>query len=174
MFYYYYYYYVSIPYPSMRNLDVPANPSAGGSAWKKKEAAKMTYAKINVKPFNQLPLPSRMQKVTVTTHKTNDTVSNTFMFKSNGLFIDHATQTQNGKTNMAIWVEDPMATPMEMSILLRNANITAEACSAALPTIGNMTTEMNATGQFHDRAAPSMVSTMTSERMEMKRVIAAM
>ena len=136
----------------------------------------MTYAKINVKPFNQLPLPSRMQKVTVTTHKTNDTVSNTFMFKSNGLFIDHADATQNGKTNMAIWVEDPMATPMEMSILLRNAR-TAEACSATLPTIGNMTTEMTAPpGQFHRSQCHSqtMVSTMTSERMEMKRVIAAM
>jgi len=158
----------------MRNLLVPANPSAGGSAWKKKDAAKMTYAKINVKPFNQFALPSRMQKVTVTTHRTKETVSKTFMFKSRGLFIAQATQTQNGKTNMAIWVEEPMATPMEMSILLRKANMTAEACSAALPTMGNMTTEMKATGQFQDRAAPSMVATMTSERMEMRRVIAAM
>ena len=158
----------------MRNRLVPANPSAGGSAWKKNDAAKIAYAKIKVKPFNQFPFPSRMQNVTVTTHKTNETVSKTFMFKSRGLSIAHATQTQNGKTNMAIWVLEPMATPTEMSILLRKANMTAEACSAALPTIGNMTTEMNATGQFQDRAAPSMVPTITSERMEMKRVIAAM
>ena len=61
-----------------------------------------------------------------------------------------------------------------MSILFFNANMTADACSAALPTIGSMTTDMNATGQFHDLAAPSIVLTMTSDKMEMNKVIAPM
>ena len=81
---------------------VPAKPSAGGSAWKKNEAAKMTYAKINVRPLSQLPLPSLMQNVTVTTQRTKEIVSKTFMFRSNGLFIAQLTRTQKGKTNIAI------------------------------------------------------------------------
>ena len=37
-------------------------------------------------------------------------------------------------------VAEPMATPMAMSILFFMAKMTAEACSAALPTIGRMMT----------------------------------
>eukprot|EP00959_Pyramimonas_sp_CCMP1952_P277070 5791852-Pyramimonas_sp.AAC.2 len=68
-------------------------------------------------------------------------------------------------------VAEPTATPMAMSILFFMAKMTAEACSAALPTIGSTITEMNATGIPMLSAAPSMASTRYSDRTEIKMVI---
>ena len=48
---------------------------------------------------------------------------------------------------------------MERSSLSLSANITALACSAALPTMGRTMTAMNATGMLAATAASSMVST---------------
>ncbi len=45
-------------------------------------------------------------------------------------------------TNNAIWIEDPIATPMETSMRFFIANMTADACSAAFPATGMMMTPM--------------------------------
>ena len=89
----------------------------------------------------------------------NVAVSNICKFKSMGLFINQPTITQNGMTKSAICVDEPTATPNEISILLFMANITAEACSAAFPTMGNKITEMKATEKSQDADAPSIVET---------------
>jgi hypothetical protein len=51
-------------------------------------------------------------------------------------------------------VDDPMATPKEISSLSLTANMIALACSAAFPTIGKMITLMKGRGTFHAAEAP--------------------
>ena len=53
------------------------------------------------------------------------------------------TMTMKPTTNSAIWMEEPMATPMEISMRFFIAKITADACSAALPAMGITITPMN-------------------------------
>jgi len=57
---------------------------------------------------------------------------------------------------MVICADDPMATPREMFVLFFSANMTAAACSAALPTIGRRMVETNGRGTFQDLAAPAV------------------
>jgi hypothetical protein len=59
----------------------------------------------------------------------------------------------------ATWVALPTATPIEISILFFSGNRTAEACSAAFPTIGSRMGDTNATGSLNVFAADSIVST---------------
>ena len=67
----------------------------------------------------------------------------------------------------------PTATPMESSILFFIAKMTAEACSAALPTMGSRMVETKATGSSSACAATSMVSTIWSESQAMASVSSA-
>jgi hypothetical protein len=48
----------------------------------------------------------------------------------------HPRTTISGRTNNAICILEPTATPIARSILSLQATVTAVACSAALPTIG--------------------------------------
>ncbi|KAG6545498.1 hypothetical protein Mapa_013100 [Marchantia paleacea] len=108
--------------------------------------------------------------VTTMTVMNRVTVSKISKFRSISIPNTQPTRTQNGMTNMEIWVDDPMPTPKEMSSLSFIANTTALPCSAALPTRGRMITLMKATGMLHISAAPWIASTRYSERMEMKNV----
>ena len=47
-------------------------------------------------------------------------------------------RTSTGSTKMAIWIEDPRATPIARSILFLYATRTAVICSQALPAMGRM------------------------------------
>uniref|UniRef100_A0A0V0GPQ6 Putative ovule protein n=1 Tax=Solanum chacoense TaxID=4108 RepID=A0A0V0GPQ6_SOLCH len=91
-------------------------------------------------------------------------VSNIWKSKFIGEPIIHPTTTQNGIPNMAICVDEPIATPKDISSLSLQANMTAPACSAAFPTMGSTITLINATGIFIATDAPSMVLTRYSDR----------
>ena len=57
--------------------------------------------------------------------------------------------------NTVICVAEPTATPIEISILFFSAKRTAEACSAALPTMGSRMVDTKATGRLKLCAACS-------------------
>mmetsp|Transcript_10889 Transcript_10889/g.19127 ORF Transcript_10889/g.19127 Transcript_10889/m.19127 type:complete len:208 (-) Transcript_10889:519-1142(-) len=81
--------------------------------------------------------------------------------------------TSRGSTHRAICVLEPIATPKDRSSLPFMAKITAPACSAALPTIGNRMAAMNTLEMPMEPAASSMEPEMASERMEMNTVMMA-
>ena len=65
----------------------------------------------------------------------------------------------------------PIATPMLISMRSFMANMTADACSAAFPTMGMTMVPMNIVDTFHDTAAPSNALTSTSDRTAMPTVM---
>eukprot|EP00312_Isochrysidales_sp_CCMP1244_P041090 CAMPEP_0202745892 /NCGR_PEP_ID=MMETSP1388-20130828/7711_1 /ASSEMBLY_ACC=CAM_ASM_000864 /TAXON_ID=37098 /ORGANISM="Isochrysis sp, Strain CCMP1244" /LENGTH=148 /DNA_ID=CAMNT_0049413107 /DNA_START=244 /DNA_END=687 /DNA_ORIENTATION=+ len=79
------------------------------------------------------------------------------------LAIAHAASTDAGKPSSVICVADPTATPMARSGLFLTANMTADACSAAFPTMGSKMVETNASGTFATAAAPWIDPTTTSD-----------
>mmetsp|Transcript_23591 Transcript_23591/g.56851 ORF Transcript_23591/g.56851 Transcript_23591/m.56851 type:complete len:287 (-) Transcript_23591:759-1619(-) len=112
-----------------------------------------------------------MMEVAPITEKANTHVSKGAKSRESGELTAHAAVMQKGMASSVICVAEPTATPMESSILFFTAKMTAAACSAALPTIGRRMVETKATGMLRDSAAPSMVLTMKSERIEMKTVM---
>jgi len=79
--------------------------------------------------------------------------------------------TSSGNTKSAICVDEPMATPRDKSNLPFIAKMTAEACSAALPTIGSTIVARKTPETFC--AVAEMESTSASDRKEMNTVMTA-
>mmetsp|Transcript_31274 Transcript_31274/g.73878 ORF Transcript_31274/g.73878 Transcript_31274/m.73878 type:complete len:206 (+) Transcript_31274:344-961(+) len=104
-----------------------------------------------------------MMVVAPSTLKTNTPVSNGRKSRDRGAPTAPAATTQKGMTKRVICVADPTATPMESSILFFIAKMTAEACSAALPTMGSKMVDTKATGSCSASAATSIVSTTRSD-----------
>mmetsp|Transcript_7071 Transcript_7071/g.20106 ORF Transcript_7071/g.20106 Transcript_7071/m.20106 type:complete len:229 (+) Transcript_7071:314-1000(+) len=78
--------------------------------------------------------------------------------------------TAHGTTKSAICVEEPTATPSARSIMPLYAAVTAVACSAALPTIGNNITPMKAFDKPYVSDTTSIVSTKHSEHKKTTKV----
>mmetsp|Transcript_61271 Transcript_61271/g.114588 ORF Transcript_61271/g.114588 Transcript_61271/m.114588 type:complete len:268 (+) Transcript_61271:80-883(+) len=126
---------------------------------------------MSMAPFSQFALPSIKTIAIQTDVSSMVAVSKKWKFIVIGLFKIQPSTTQSGMTKTEICTADPTALPSAISILFLYANTIAAACSAAFPTIGTRMPLMKRIGMPRDVAAPSIASTIHSDRVEMKTVI---
>mmetsp|Transcript_46523 Transcript_46523/g.92476 ORF Transcript_46523/g.92476 Transcript_46523/m.92476 type:complete len:329 (+) Transcript_46523:507-1493(+) len=100
-------------------------------------------------------------------------VSNMWKFSVIGVPSAQPSKTQTGITNTEICTAEPTALPRQISILFFQANISAAACSAALPTMGIRMPVRKRIGTCSPLAAPLIVLTIISESDEINVVITA-
>jgi len=100
----------------------------------------------NIAPSNQFDLPSEQILFAIKTATNVAIVSNNPNCRDMFTFNNHPNKTVIGAINTATWVEEPMAIPMDKSILFFPATVTAVKCSAAFPNNGINITPMNNEG----------------------------
>ena len=109
-------------------------------------------------------------ELTIKTATTTATNSKGLKFKSIGCPINQPAITNTGATKKAICKLDPITTETDKSILFFMATVTAVACSAALPIIGNKITPVKRELKPRVSVATSKESTNNSEAIATPRV----
>mmetsp|Transcript_22847 Transcript_22847/g.64884 ORF Transcript_22847/g.64884 Transcript_22847/m.64884 type:complete len:240 (+) Transcript_22847:247-966(+) len=128
----------------------------------------------NIKPFSQFDLPSMTKVSTTSTPRIITVVFIEPKTKSIGCPKSQPTMTVKGTTKSAIWVDEPTAMPMDNPNRSCIANLTALACSQALPAKGSTMMPMKSSGMPQCFTTSSIALDKNSEEIDTNTVVTAM
>ena len=91
------------------------------------------YTLMSCTPISQWEVASEVMKLARMTETVRTRVAKGSKLREKGRSMAQATQTIKGMAKSAIWMDEPIATPMDRSILFLRATTIAVMCSQALP-----------------------------------------